>query len=185
MTWPAPDLPFAFQNATISADTHPNAHNETNVSLNDNYRPEIIRLGSIVDDLLPLPISKSAGTGVADIGSTPVVLTAVSASVTLVAGQTYALTAWCPIRYGIGSPTVFVDMVLRSDQNLLLGLQDYSDKISNERWTMTGEVLYTAPDALPHDITLDLSTTDGTTLQTNSNSLRNYGWQFTPVIVPV
>ena len=46
MTWPAPDLPFAFQNATISADTHPNAHNETNLSLNDNYRPEIIRLAA-------------------------------------------------------------------------------------------------------------------------------------------
>ena len=48
MTWPAPDLPFDFQNATISADTHPSAHNDTNLSLNDDYRPEIIRLGDVV-----------------------------------------------------------------------------------------------------------------------------------------
>ena len=46
MTWPAPDLRIDFQNATVSADTHPAAHNDTNLSLNDDYRPEIIRIGN-------------------------------------------------------------------------------------------------------------------------------------------
>ena len=51
MTWPAPDLPINYQNATVSADTHPAAHNDTNLTLNDDYRPEINRLGGVVAGL--------------------------------------------------------------------------------------------------------------------------------------
>ena len=46
MPWPAPDLPINFQNATVSLDTHPQAHNATNLSLNNDYRPELSRVGS-------------------------------------------------------------------------------------------------------------------------------------------
>jgi len=41
MTWPAPNLPIDFTNTTAQQDNHPDAHNETNQSLNDNYRPQI------------------------------------------------------------------------------------------------------------------------------------------------
>ena len=49
MPWPAPDLPVNFANATVSQDTHPNAHNATNISLNNNYRPELTRVGAAID----------------------------------------------------------------------------------------------------------------------------------------
>jgi hypothetical protein len=41
MTWPAPNLPVNFTNTTAQQDNHPGAHNDTNQSLNDNYRPQI------------------------------------------------------------------------------------------------------------------------------------------------
>jgi len=49
MPWPAPDLPVNFANATVSQDTHPQAHNSTNLSLNNNYRPELTRVGQAID----------------------------------------------------------------------------------------------------------------------------------------
>ncbi len=49
MAWPAPDLPINYTNATVSLDTHPSSHNDTNQSLNDNYRPELIRVGNQSD----------------------------------------------------------------------------------------------------------------------------------------
>ena len=61
MTWPAPDLPIDFTNATPQQDAHPDAHNATNLTLNDNYRPEIIRLGSAVNTA-----QETADQGVAD-----------------------------------------------------------------------------------------------------------------------
>jgi hypothetical protein len=45
MTWPAPTLPIDFTNATAQQDLHPQAHNVTNQTLNDNYRPELTRVG--------------------------------------------------------------------------------------------------------------------------------------------
>ena len=51
MTWPAPDLPINFTNATQSLDTHPTAHNATNLSLNDDYRPELTRVGGELQDV--------------------------------------------------------------------------------------------------------------------------------------
>ena len=45
MTWPAPDLPIAYTNTTVSFDTHPEAHNDTNTSLNTNFKPELTRVG--------------------------------------------------------------------------------------------------------------------------------------------
>ena len=51
MTWPAPDLPINFTNATQSLDTHPSAHNTTNLSLNDDYRPELTRVGGEIDNI--------------------------------------------------------------------------------------------------------------------------------------
>ena len=50
MTWPAPDLRIDYQNVTVSADTHPLAHNDTNLTLNDDYRPEINRIGGQLED---------------------------------------------------------------------------------------------------------------------------------------
>lgn len=61
MTWPAPDLPIDFTNATPQEDEHPNAHNSTNLTLNDDYRPEITRLGSAV-----VTAQNTADQGVAD-----------------------------------------------------------------------------------------------------------------------
>jgi len=41
MTWPAPTLKFDYSNTDPQQDQHPLAHNSTNQSLNDNYRPQI------------------------------------------------------------------------------------------------------------------------------------------------
>ena len=41
MTWPAPTLKFDYSNTDPQQDEHPLAHNSTNQSLNDNYRPQI------------------------------------------------------------------------------------------------------------------------------------------------
>ena len=46
MPWPAPDLPINFSNSTVSLDTHPGAHNATNLALNNNYKPELSRVGT-------------------------------------------------------------------------------------------------------------------------------------------
>ena len=46
MPWPAPDLPINFSNSTVSLDTHPGAHNATNLALNNDYRPELSRVGT-------------------------------------------------------------------------------------------------------------------------------------------
>ena len=60
MAWPAPDLPISYTNATVSLDTHPSAHNDTNQSLNNDYRPELIRVGGIADQNV-LDIATTAG----------------------------------------------------------------------------------------------------------------------------
>ena len=49
MTWPAPTLPIDFTNATAQQDLHPDAHNVTNQTLNDDYRPELTRVGDLID----------------------------------------------------------------------------------------------------------------------------------------
>lgn len=41
MTWPAPDLPIGFSNEDAQVDLHPDAHNQTNATLNSDYRPQI------------------------------------------------------------------------------------------------------------------------------------------------
>ena len=41
MTWPAPDLPVSYADETPQYETHPDAHNRTNASLNSDYRPQI------------------------------------------------------------------------------------------------------------------------------------------------
>ena len=41
MAWPPPPLPINFQNATVSLDTHPQAHNQTNVVINNDIVPTI------------------------------------------------------------------------------------------------------------------------------------------------
>lgn len=48
MTWPAPTLPIDFTNATAQQDLHPDAHNVTNQTLNDDYRPELTRVGDLI-----------------------------------------------------------------------------------------------------------------------------------------
>ena len=47
MAWPPTPLPINFTNATVSLDTHPQAHNATNLQLNNDIVPEIntIRTG--------------------------------------------------------------------------------------------------------------------------------------------
>ena len=41
MTWPAPALPITFANTTPQQDQHPDAHNETNLTLNADFAPQI------------------------------------------------------------------------------------------------------------------------------------------------
>lgn len=41
MTWPAPDLPVSYADETPQFETHPDAHNRTNATLNSDYRPQI------------------------------------------------------------------------------------------------------------------------------------------------
>ena len=50
MAWPPTPLPINFQNATVSLDTHPTAHNATNLQLNTDVIPEINRLRNFVGD---------------------------------------------------------------------------------------------------------------------------------------
>ena len=41
MAWPPTPLPVNFTNATVSLDTHPQAHNATNLQLNNDIVPKI------------------------------------------------------------------------------------------------------------------------------------------------
>ena len=41
MAWPPTPLPINFQNATVSLDTHPTAHNTTNLQINNDIVPYI------------------------------------------------------------------------------------------------------------------------------------------------
>ena len=41
MPWPPTPLPINFQNATQSLDTHPNSHNQTNVTINNDIVPKL------------------------------------------------------------------------------------------------------------------------------------------------
>ena len=56
MAWPPTPLPINFQNATVSVDTHPQAHNATNLQLNNDIVPEVDRLRNGItapDQFLP------------------------------------------------------------------------------------------------------------------------------------
>ena len=48
MAWPPTPLPVNFANATVSLDTHPTAHNDTNLQLNNDFTPEINRINTLL-----------------------------------------------------------------------------------------------------------------------------------------
>lgn len=52
MAWPPDPLPIDFTNSTPQEDAHPDAHNDTNVTINDDIAPEVTRLGGVVNQLL-------------------------------------------------------------------------------------------------------------------------------------
>jgi len=64
MTWPPADLPIDFENATPQENTHPDAHNATNQTINADLVPEIKRVGALADTIgLYLPLSGGTLTG--------------------------------------------------------------------------------------------------------------------------
>ena len=64
MTWPPADLPIDFQNATPQENTHPDAHNATNQTINADLVPEIIRVGELAETIgLYLPLTGGTLTG--------------------------------------------------------------------------------------------------------------------------
>lgn len=81
MTWPAPDLRIDYQNATVSADTHPAAHNDTNVTLNDNYRPELTRVGGVADSTAANFFTESDVAKIKSPSGRPIILDGVDAVV--------------------------------------------------------------------------------------------------------
>jgi hypothetical protein len=64
MTWPPADLPIDFENATPQENTHPDAHNATNQTINADLVPEINRVGALAETIgLYLPLSGGTLTG--------------------------------------------------------------------------------------------------------------------------
>lgn len=64
MTWPPAALPIDFENATPQENTHPDAHNATNQTINADLVPEINRVGALADTIgLYLPLSGGTLTG--------------------------------------------------------------------------------------------------------------------------
>ena len=64
MTWPPAELPIDFQNATPQENTHPDAHNATNQTINADLVPEIIRVGELAETIgLYLPLTGGTLTG--------------------------------------------------------------------------------------------------------------------------
>ena len=64
MTWPPASLPIDFENATPQENTHPDAHNTTNQTINADLVPEINRVGALADTIgLYLPLAGATLTG--------------------------------------------------------------------------------------------------------------------------
>ena len=63
MTWPPADLPIDFQNATPQENTHPDAHNATNQTINADLVPEIKRVAAIADAGPYLPLAGGTLSG--------------------------------------------------------------------------------------------------------------------------
>ena len=64
MTWPPAGLPIDFENATPQENTHPDAHNATNQTINDDIVPEINRVGALAETIgLYLPLTGGTLTG--------------------------------------------------------------------------------------------------------------------------
>ena len=64
MTWPPASLPIDFENATPQENTHPDAHNTTNQTINADLVPEINRVGALADTIgLYLPLAGGTLTG--------------------------------------------------------------------------------------------------------------------------
>ena len=61
MAWPPSPLPVNFTNNTVSLNTHPTAHNDTNQTINDDIVPQI---NAMLEQLQPVgSIIDYAGTG--------------------------------------------------------------------------------------------------------------------------
>jgi hypothetical protein len=64
MTWPPAELPIDFENATPQENTHPDAHNATNQTINADLVPEIKRVGALAETIgLYLPLTGGTLTG--------------------------------------------------------------------------------------------------------------------------
>jgi hypothetical protein len=64
MTWPPAGLPIDFENATPQENTHPDAHNATNQTINNDIVPEINRVGALAETIgLYLPLTGGTLTG--------------------------------------------------------------------------------------------------------------------------
>lgn len=64
MTWPPAELPIDFENATPQENTHPDAHNATNQTINADLVPEINRVGALAETIgLYLPLTGGTLTG--------------------------------------------------------------------------------------------------------------------------
>lgn len=173
MTWPAPDLRIDYQNATVSADTHPGAHNETNLTLNDDYRPEILRLGNVVND------SYAAGDGTAVTGITAeTTLAGVTRSPNLLGGE-YLLNWWCPLRCRVAGVTVFDSVTVRLYRGgvLVAGTELALVTMSaNERFIMTGAKLLSNVAAGNAQVTMTVQSSGALDTNTGGAASGTYGY---------
>ena len=67
MAWPPATLPVNFGNATVSLNTHPQAHNNVNDTINSDIVPEINALRALIEQINP----PGAIIGIADINAVP------------------------------------------------------------------------------------------------------------------
>ena len=106
MTWPAPDLPIAYTNTTVSFDTHPEAHNDTNTSLNTNFKPELTRVG---DEL--------AGTQSVFVGTDPNAAASILSDSLLIDTVTGGISMRPNTGYVLNSNTGTAGRIQRNDIN--------------------------------------------------------------------
>ena len=143
MAWPPTPLPINFTNATVSLDTHPQAHNATNLQLNNDIVPEnnTIRTG--------LPAAPGTFTPTLSVAGTAVTLGSVLTRWT----RNYSVvTAYARFNIFaiIGNPTGeatfgFTGLpFMEGGLNQPIGSLNWTDT-DNSGFLPTGQAVFTAP----------------------------------------
>ena len=157
MTWPAPDLRIDFANETVQQDQHPAAHNDTNLTLNDDYRPEIIRLGEQFNLERPFIARETATiTGINFPATT--ILTRTFGGLLL---GTYRCDVWGAFRWQGGTNTANVLMLLKANGATIAAHQIASRAfIVNERFNIAATNYFTMPSTGDVTYTITAETND-------------------------